>query len=275
MCICTLIAILLIVSAAVYVKGYKHNQSIFFLQILNLLGFIIMDEHYFKAIKLHNIEWIRLNFGNIIGKAVKVEYFESSSGNFAYLAGDSNIIRLTGTTLVIAAATALLSLSLRGLWLVCKHTSFRHNLQAQQFVLSRKRFTYRFLEFLYKTCMYPLLFFSFVTFWNWNAMVLTSHAHFHNISRGLAVTLFLTYLLVTFYQVWWETIAKVNKVENALEFGSACIASLIICGSIHSRVYLLLMLLFCFRAGVYVMLRRVILRDFRNIEYLKLFSTAL
>jgi hypothetical protein len=247
----------------------------FFLQTLSFLAFVIDDKEVVRTIYLYNMNVIYLRFGNVLESKIPWDYFESSSGNFAYLAGDSNIIRLTGTTLVIAAATALMSLSLRGLWLVCKHTSFRHNLQAQQFVLSRKRFTYRFLEFLYKTCMYPLLFFSFVTFWNWNAMVLTSHTHFHNISRGLAVTLFLTYLLVTFYQVWWETIAKVNKVENALEFGSACIASLIICGSIHSRVYLLLTLLFCFRAGVYVMLRRRILRDFRKIEYLKLLSTLL
>lgn len=43
----------------------------------------------------------------------------------------------------------------------------------------------------------------------------------------------------------------------------------------HRKTYLLIIMLTVFRGSTYVMLRRVILRDFRKLEYIKLFSAVL
>lgn len=141
-------------------------------------------------------------------------------------------------------------------------------------MMSQKKILYRSMEFIYKVCMYPLIFFSFINIQNWKPTVLTSHPGFTHFTRGAAVAFFLSYLLVTMYQVWGENIAKINRIENAMEFLCGCACALILCNSLHNHNYLYLTIVFSFRAGCYIMLRRVILRDFRNIEYLKILSTV-
>jgi hypothetical protein len=80
--------------------------------------------------------------------------------------------------------------------------------------------------------MYPLIYFSFVTFQNWHVRILTDHLGFMHFSQGLAIGICIFYLLVTMYQIWAETISKINKIENASEFFCDCLAALIICATV-------------------------------------------
>jgi hypothetical protein len=119
---------------------------------------------------------------------------------------------VAGTVLVIAAITAIVIAIYRVCYYVYTSTGLKHNKLAFEIVRSNKKTIYRSLEFLYKTCMYPLIFFSFMTIHNWHARILTDHTKFLHFSQGLAIAICVSYLLVTIYQVWWETIAKIHKI---------------------------------------------------------------
>lgn len=62
---------------------------------------------------------------------------------------------------------------------------------------------YRTLEFFYKTTMYPLIFFSMVTLFNWNAYRISEGTLFHDISRGFAVGFICIYTLITIFSVFF------------------------------------------------------------------------
>jgi hypothetical protein len=49
--------------------------------------------------------------------------------------------------------------------------------------------------------MYPLLFFSIVTFRNWHARTITDTVYFLNFCRGLSISLVLLYLLWTLFSL--------------------------------------------------------------------------
>jgi hypothetical protein len=83
------------------------------------------------------------------------------------------------------------------------------------------------------------------------------------------------YLLVTIYQIWFETVALINRIENATEFFCDWAAAVILSFDIFSDRYILITCVFAFRGGAYIILRRTILRDFKDIEYIKIFSTLL
>lgn len=123
--------------------------------------------------------------------------------------------------------------------------------------------------------MYPLLFFSFVTYHDWNALVLIEKHGFHHFSHILAIGLLLAYSGVTIYQFFLEDTSKVNKIENANEFLSAVFGAMIVAVSMHSKAYTALVVIFIFRGAVYIISRRRLLRDFFNIEYLKVVTVCL
>lgn len=134
---------------------------------------------------------------------------------------------------------------------------------------STRKIIYRLLEYFYKICMFPLLFFSFVTFFNWSPLVLTPSPSFQLINQVLCMVLLIVYVGVTLYQWFLETTANVSKVENVMEFVSAALVSLILTVTIHHKTYLLIMVVFVGRSIVYVVSRRVFLRDFFRAEYFK------
>ena len=79
-----------------------------------------------------------------------------------------------------------------------------------------KVIVYRFLEFFYKACMYPLLFFAFMQFGNWSPqMLVDSHRPFSQFTRWLAVAVLVTYFIVTTCQIRYEQVSRLNRIENA------------------------------------------------------------
>lgn len=127
---------------------------------------------------------------------------------------------------------------------------------------STRKVIYRLLEYLYKICMYPLLFFSFMTFFNWSPLVLTPSPSFQLTNQVLCMILLIVYVGITLYQWFLETTANVSKVENVTEFASAALTSLILTVTIHHKTYLLITLVFIGRTVVYIVSRRGFLRDF-------------
>ena len=53
-----------------YVKGYKHNQSIFFLQTHAFLAFVLLDEERIKTGYLYSLRYSYLNFGNALSSII-------------------------------------------------------------------------------------------------------------------------------------------------------------------------------------------------------------
>ena len=94
---------------------------------------------------------------------------------------------------------------------------------------------YRLLEFFYKTCMYPLLFFAFMQFTNWSPrMMVDQHIPFSQFTRWLAVIVLIAYFLATVFQIRYEQISKINRIENATEFYCDCLAAMVIALSVFS-----------------------------------------
>ena len=53
-----------------YVKGYKHNQSLFFLQTHAFLAFVLFDEERIKIGYLYSLRYSYLNFGNALSSII-------------------------------------------------------------------------------------------------------------------------------------------------------------------------------------------------------------
>lgn len=84
-----------------------------------------------------------------------------------------------------------------------------------------------------------------------------------------------TYSSVTLWQWFGETAAKVNRIENAVEFLSAFVAAGILALTIGSDLYLLLIVVFCLKTIAFVWVRKVLLRDFSKVDYSKVATMAL
>lgn len=188
-----------LVCITVYLRGFKHNQTIWFLQTMSFLGFVIVDEELTRSMFLYSLHACYLNFKNALVKIIPADYFQSSPGNFWYLTYDSNFFRVAGTQILVALIVASLSIIFRVTYFVCSCTKLNQNPRAISLVKTKKKLVYRLLEFHYKMCMYPIIFFSFVSFKNWNAMVLTKHTNYHNFCHGVALAFFFSYLFVTIY----------------------------------------------------------------------------
>jgi CBS domain containing-hemolysin-like protein len=94
--------------------------------------------------------------------AIPRDYLESSKGNFSFFTIDSHIIRVAGTTIVIAAITAVCIVVGRLIYYTVVYTKLRDNKRIIQIIFLHKKITYRLLEFFYKTC-------------NFNSRILTDH----------------------------------------------------------------------------------------------------
>lgn len=123
--------------------------------------------------------------------------------------------------------------------------------------------------------MYPLLFFSFITYHDWHARVLVDKHGFHHFSHILAIAYLIIYFCVTLYQFYMETTAKITKLENVSEFVFDVLAAMIVTVSMGDKSYIALIAVFIPRGIVYLLIRRMLLRDFQAVEYLKLLSVTL
>lgn len=270
-----LIIIALVLSFVLYVKGFKHNQTVFFLQTMSFLQFVIKDDQLGMTVLLFQLRYAYFSFGNLLSSLIPSDYLEESKGNFSYFSVDSNIIRTAGTTITIAFAVAVLSFCFRLLvWgYICLKN--RKRSKAREVIRSLKKDVYRVLEFFYKSCMYPVLYFSFVFLHEWKSRILSDHPSFMSFCFGVAVTACVAYTLVTVYQIWFENISQIHKIENTSEFVSIVTAGVILALTEFTQFYLAIVAVFILRGGIYLMLRKSILRDFKPIEHLKIFTTML
>lgn len=121
--------------------------------------------------------------------------------------------------------------------------------------------------------MYPLIYFSIVNIDNWNAyLVVSGLDYFHDISRGVCIGFLVLFAGITIFSVRFETIAKTHKIENAMEYITAIVASGILVGSYSNNYFLFLIVIFVARAVVYVQSRKKYLRDFNKVEYMRYLS---
>ena len=65
-----LMVVVVVLCMIFYVKGYKHNQSLFFLQTHAFLAFVLLDEGRIKTGYLYSLRYSYLNFGNALGSAI-------------------------------------------------------------------------------------------------------------------------------------------------------------------------------------------------------------
>lgn len=89
------------------------------------------------------------------------QYIEYSSGNFKYFNNDSNIVRNAGLPLFFGLLIGFLSILLRLLIKYGKFSNFRN------LVVKYKKYFYRFIDWLYKLTMYPIIFYSLNTIINY------------------------------------------------------------------------------------------------------------
>jgi hypothetical protein len=185
---------------------------------------------------------------------------EAGFANFSVFTGDANIFRVCGTTIVVAVVVGVLVVVGRvGIVLGRGYCPGSR-------VMRHRKYGYRALEFFYKTCMYPLMFFSVVAVRNWDGGILASQQYlvFLNLSRGLAATFIGVYTLVTLWSVMFETIAKINKIENLLEYSTCVLNALILTFIAGTNLYLLILFTSFLRVTLYLLSRKKYLRDFQK-----------
>lgn len=73
-----LVTLAMVLCLALYMKGYKHNQTVFFLQTLSFLSFTILDPSMKKAIFLSNLRYAYFDYGNPLTSYIPNGYLESS-----------------------------------------------------------------------------------------------------------------------------------------------------------------------------------------------------
>lgn len=106
------------------------------------------------------------------------------------------------------------------------------------------KYTYRFLEFFYKLLMYPMIFFSLQTFFNWNLYVLTNNK-LKLVSKLISLCVCVGYSLTTYFQIRKKTIPRSIKVQHISDLVSCFALSSILLGnqSISNNSLLLLAIL--------------------------------
>ena len=123
--------------------------------------------------------------------------------------------------------------------------------------------------------MFPILFLSMIEFSNWNSAVIVGEAYFRNICHALAIFSISAYTCVTIFQIFFESISKLYRMENAIEFLTALAAAVIITYSPDNKLFLILILVYFARALLYIISRLFYLRDFNHLEYIRFGSFAL
>lgn len=196
-----------------YILGFKHNQVPFFLQTLGLLAYSI-DSSLFDVPRF--LCFMRISYYQFGEqphlRLVPENYAESSIGNFPYFTTDSNILRVAITLLLLAAVNCLLIIVFRLIYYLKEQPAIRRFACIRNLSDCSKKSIYRFLEFVYKTCMHPLLFFAVVNLSNWQAVLIVNSPRFHTFSLFLCAAIIVFYVGVTLWQCLSEMTAKLGKV---------------------------------------------------------------
>lgn len=91
----------------------------------------------------------------------------------------------------------------------------------------------------------------------------------------VCLVIVLVYTSVTLWQWFGEDISRLNCIENAVEFATSLLSAVILSLTVSSRLYLLLVIVFCLRCTAFLLSRKRLLRDFNNVEYCKVATTVL
>jgi len=270
-----LTGLIMIACYPLYLKGFKHNQIIFFLQTLAFMSFTLKDDSYTTVEYLYELRLSYLGLGNVFAALFTPHYLEHSTGNFPWLTTDSNILRVAGIPLAMTALMALLSLLLRAwAWLIGLECCRSKSPCFFAMFAAVKKPVYRTMEFVYKTCMYPLVFFSLITLSQWGGVSFVD-PQLKQTCNIICAVLVGGYTLVTVWQVFFETVAHISKFDNLCEFLSVALCSLIIVWSVHSTAYLTVIAVVALRAGAYVVIRVRYFRHFSKFEFIRLGSAVL
>lgn len=140
------------------------------------------------------------------------DYMEPAVGNFSYFEHDSNILRIAAMTLVLATLNCITIAVLRLILFLKDNTLLRKVKCIRNISDFSKKTIYRLLEFIYKTCMYPLLFFAIINIRNWNVSMLVTSPNFRMFSLFLYATIVICYFLVSLWQWFGEITAKLSKI---------------------------------------------------------------
>lgn len=251
--------------------GFKHNQTPFFLQTLSFISFTYADSTLDIIPFLYNLRFSWYSFNKNMVWLLPTGYYETSTGNFSLLTIDSNILRVGSITLLIALIVLLLSMLLRVFYemYVLSLCLPKRKRKFVRSIKKAKKPVYRTLEFFYKTCMFPILFLSLIAFRNWNSVVIVGDQYFRTICQGLAIFSVCIYTTVTIFQVFYESISNVYRVENAMDFLTSVGAAAVITYSSENKLFLLLIGIYFIRAGCYLLSRMYYLRDFNRLEYMR------
>jgi hypothetical protein len=260
-----------------YVMGFKHNQISFFFQVFALMAYTIDDPLYARSTILYPLKVAYYQIGDHTPlMSIPYTYLESSLGNFAFFDWDGNIYRVADITMLVAFLTGALIGMLRIADFVNETTKLGEKISIKKLSKSSKKIIYRILEFFYKTCMMPLLFFSFATFRNHRDMkMLSGESTFSTVSLYTAIGFVSVYTAVTIWQWKWEIIAKVHRIENLCEYIFAFLTAFLLVFTIKTDYFLLIILVFLTRAIVYLQIRRRLLRDFLKVDYIKVLVAVL
>lgn len=233
----TFVGLFVAAALVLYVLGFKHNQISFFFQTLGMLAYTLHPDSFTVSMFLYPMKIASYQFGERSSLvSIPDGYLETSSGNFPYFSRDSNLFRVADLTLLIAIITTALIGVCRVVY--CFRNTSRLTVSCIKKLTERtKKTVYRLLEFFYKTCMYPLLFFSVINLRNWNAQSMMELETFKRATLGLSIFLISVYSIVPFWQWFFETTARVNRIENVLEFFWASCATVILAFTIQSDLF--------------------------------------
>lgn len=260
----------MIIAMALHVFGFKHNQIMFFMQTMALMAFSIKDEKLLRMAFLYNLRFAYYGFTRTADWLVPKDYLQESRGNFIKLTYDDTFFRVSGSAFMISFVVMILIVLVRSFYYCIHIGDLQYQYQPRQLIKANKKTVYRILEFFYKTLMYPMLFFSMLTFSNWNARTIHYNPLYSFINHFVSIFAIIFYLVVTLWQTYLETISRLGKIENLMEFVTVCIACAILAFTLHKITFLLLLVVFFIRALIYLAVRIYLLRDFNLLEYMKI-----
>lgn len=237
------VLLLFLGSLSLYTFGYKHNLCMWLVQTVSMLSYSLLDNTFKRISMLNGFKWSLVDFGGWNMVLLPQGYIEESKGNVGILRKDGSFFRTSSILFLLASILAIIIMILRLAFFIRLYTrNLRHETVVNSAV---KKYIYRVLDCLYKILMYPLLFFSILAILGWKSKILLDGVGLLNIPYNTASAMFgiltiSTYTIVTVWQVWVETAAKVNRYEYLIEYCSSVLASLIIALNPHSNILLLL-----------------------------------
>jgi hypothetical protein len=134
-----------IICLVLYVLGFKHNQTPFFLQTLSFISFTYSDPNLDLIPFLYNLRFSYYSFNKNMIWLLPNGYYETSTGNFPILTIDSNILRVGSITLLIATLVTILTIILRAFYEIYVMSGCIPRRKLLRLVKSAKKPVYRSL----------------------------------------------------------------------------------------------------------------------------------